>query len=125
MMIGLELDDTRVTALAVDDVGQVQRRASAAGGDLLGAARRALLEVMGGAAGPDRIGVASSTPDSAVVIAAIAAVAREFSGLPSSAAITASGGAAAVAEAWAGAAKGVQDVVYFGVGERTVGGITR
>jgi glucokinase len=125
MMIGLELDDTRVIAVAVDAAGRVQTRASAAGGPLIPAVRGALLQVMGGAAGPDRVGVASSAPDSAAVIGAIAALASDFSGLSSAAAITSSGGAAAVAEAWAGAAKGAQDVVYFGVGERTAGGMTR
>jgi glucokinase len=125
MMIGLELDEARVTAVSVDDTGRVHTRASAAGGDLAPAVRGALLQVMGGTPGPDRVGVTSATPDSAVVVAAIAALTSDFRGLPSAASLTSSGAAAAVAEAWSGAAKGRQDVVYFGVGERTAGGITR
>jgi predicted NBD/HSP70 family sugar kinase len=125
MMIGLEMDDARVTAVAVDDTGRVQTRASGAGGDLAPAARGALLQVMGGTPGPHPVGVASSTPDSPVVIAALAALMSDFKGLPPAEALTSSGAAAAVAEAWTGAAKGLQDVVYFGVGERTAGGITR
>jgi glucokinase len=125
MMIGLELDDARASAVAVDSAGRVQTRAKAgASGDLTAAARSALLEVMGGAAGPAGVGVASSTPESLAVTAALATLAREFAGLSASA-VTPAGSAAAVAEAWAGAARGAQDVVYFGVAERTAGGIIR
>jgi glucokinase len=122
MMIGLELDDTHVTAVAVDDAGRVQRRTAAAG-DLIRAASGALLQVMDGAAGTDLIGVASPTLDSPIVLAAVVALAPDFSGLSST--ITPAGAAAAVAEAWAGAAKGALDVVYFAVGERTAGGMIR
>jgi len=125
-MIGLELEDARALAVRIDGRGAVQARAvtDAAGGDLAAAARRALDTVEaisdGGA-----IGVAAAMPDAPAVAAVIAALAPRFGGGLASQGVTPSGLAAAVAEGWVGAARGVQDVVYFSCGDHTVAGVIR
>jgi glucokinase len=67
--------------------------------------------------------VCSPVPESAQVAAAVEALAKDAA--PVGAPAVPSGGAAALAESWVGAAKGFQDVVYFAVGERTTGGVVR
>lgn len=124
MQIGIELDDARVTAVAVDGDGAVQARAEAAvSKDLATAARSAVRDVRGSAAGPVTVGVASLSPEAANVVDALAALRQDGAAVGATA--TASGVAAAVAESWTGAAKGSQDVVFFAVGDRTSAGVVR
>lgn len=121
-MIGLELLDARATAVRLTDEGTVAARATAdAAGDLAAAAARAIDQV--GSTGSRVIGVAAVSPDSAVVVAAVAALAPRLGGAQHR--VVSSGTAAAVAEAWTGAARGVRDVAYFAVAEHTTGGIVR
>ena len=121
-MLGLELLDSRAIAVAIDDAGRVQKRASVnAAPDLSAAANAALDQVRQGPA--DSIGIASATPDAPAIAAAVVAVARRFPGVAPAA--TASGIAAAVGEAWLGAARGFKDVVFFAIAEHATGGIVR
>jgi predicted NBD/HSP70 family sugar kinase len=125
-MLGITLDDARVIAVRVDDGGEVQARASlAAEGDPAAAAFRALEQV--GGAGPDAqaLGVAAAFPESAAMAPVIAALAARFAGPFVQNGATPAGIAAAVAEAWIGAGRGVRDIVYFAVGTHTIGGIVR
>ena len=127
-MLGVELHDARAVAVAVSGGGEVLARSIAeASADVAGAARTALQEVRrsGGDSRDATLGVACVAPESSAFLAAIAALAREYGGAPERAAPTASGVAAAVAEAWVGAAKGVADVVYFAVDDHTSAGILR
>jgi glucokinase len=118
----VDIDETGAVAVAVDD--RVLARASVpAGRDLSAAASAAVRQVLGGVATPAALGVASFAPDTPAVSAAVAALAGEFSGLRVG--VIASGTAAAVAEAWIGAAAGAQDVVFFAVGDHTVAGLVR
>ena len=124
-MIGIELEDTRAIAVRVDDGGVVQARAvEAAAGDLTAAAARALAVTSdGGHAGV--LGVATAVPDSPAIAAAILSLAPRFDGPFRQHGAMPSGTAAAVAEAWVGAGRGVHDVVYFGSGDHALGGIVR
>jgi glucokinase len=119
--IGVELDDTGAIAVAVSD--GVQSRASVAStGDLAAAASAAVRQVRGAAtSGP--MGIAAFAPDALAVSSAVAALAKEFG--VTAAGVVASGTAAAVAEAWIGAAAGAQDVVFFSVGDHATAGLVR
>jgi len=126
-MIGLELEDARAIAVRVDDRGDVHARAAvvADGGDLAGAAARALSSI--DASGHDErvLGVAAAIPDAPAISPIVAGLAPRFGGLFVQHGATPSGTAAAVAEAWTGAARGVQDVAYFACAEHTTGGLIR
>jgi predicted NBD/HSP70 family sugar kinase len=127
-MLGLELDDRRAVAVRVDDQGNVQARAQVdAAGDLGAAAARALEQIQVSMAGSDAglLGVAAINPDSAAIAPVVSQLARRFTGPLDRNGAVLSGAAAAAAEAWVGAARGVQDVVFFAVGQHTTGGIVR
>ena len=127
-MLGIELDETHVVAVAVDDQGTVLARAqSDAGGGLAAAAATALDQVRGAAAaasGPGTLGVAAISPDSPAIAAVVSQIGLRFGGANRNGAVL-SGTAAAAAEAWVGAARGVKDVVFFAVSQHTTGGIVR
>src|SRR5262245_2262988 len=126
MMLGLGLQDTRASAVSVDDAGQITARAVVdVADDLAAAAGNALQQVApaGSSPGNSPVGVAAAAPDAASVAPVLQALARRYPGPYARNGATPSGIAAAVAEAWLGAARGVQDVVYFAVGEHTTGGI--
>jgi predicted NBD/HSP70 family sugar kinase len=126
-MLGLELEDARAVAVRVDDRGSVQARAAvdAAGVDLGAAAIDALRQLSGPESDAGVLGVATVNPESPAIAPVLAALAPRFAGPFTESGATASGTAAAVAEAWIGAARGAQDVVFFGVGVHTTGGIVR
>ncbi len=127
-LIGLEIDDARVIAVATDDRGAVLARAQVdAGGDLGAAAGRALEQVQGPIAGsgPGPIGVAAVNPESPTIAPIVAQLAPRFGGFFDKHGAILSGTAAAAAEAWIGAARGVKDVVFFAVSQHTTGGIVR
>src|SRR5256885_5258113 len=115
-MLGLELDDARAIAVRVDDHGAVQARASvAANGDLAAAAAAALDQVTPAGADPGAVGVAAPAPEAPAIAPVLAVLSHRFAGPFSTSGAAQSGTAAAFAEAWVGAARGVQDVVYFAV----------
>jgi len=125
-MIGVELDDARVIAVRIDEQGQVLARAHAAtGGDLAAAAADALARVEAWTSGPGVLGVAAVYPESP----AIAPLVSHFTvkaGAPAHVhGAVQSGTAAAVAEAWIGAARAAKDAVFFSVGQHATGGIVR
>ena len=125
-MLGLELEDTRAIAVRVDDHGRVQARAVVdADGDLAAAATRALAQVTAGEAGARVLGAATVNPESPAIAAVVASLAQDFSGPFVQSGPVPSGTAAAVAEAWVGAARGAKDVVFFAVGDHISGGMVR
>jgi glucokinase len=126
-MLGLEIEDARAVAVRVDDRGGVQARAEvdADAGDLAAAAIRAIGQVIGPGSDAGVLGVAAVNPESPAIAAVLAALAPRFAGPYTQTGATPSGTASAVAESWVGAARGVQDVVFFGVGVHTSGGIVR
>jgi predicted NBD/HSP70 family sugar kinase len=120
-MIGLEIEDARAVAVRVDDRGAVRARAviAAERGNLAAAAEQALSTVDDGSPGEQPVGIAAPIPDAP----ALAALAARFGGRMAHQSIVASGTAAAVAEGWIGAARGVQDLVFFACGEHITGGV--
>jgi predicted NBD/HSP70 family sugar kinase len=126
MSLGLELEDARAIAVRVDDDGTVAARAViTADGDLAAAADRALAQVVSGGADPRALGLATAIPDAAAVAPVVSALAPRFDGPFRQHGPLPSGTAAAIAETWIGAARGVHDVVYFACGDHTIGGIVR
>jgi len=125
-MLGLELEEARATAVRVDDRGEVQARATVdAQGDLAAAAARALAEVAGPASDERVLGIAAFNPESPSVTAVVAGLTHRFAGPFVQTGATPTGTAAAVAETWIGAARGAHDVVFFAVGDHTIGGLVR
>jgi glucokinase len=127
-VIGVDLDDQRVVAVAIDGDGPRARAEVAVAGSIAAAAGAAIREVTAatpapGAAAP--IGAASSTPEAASVLGAVADLARDFPGLAPARGIVAAGAAAALAESWIGAARGARDVVLFAIGDRAIAGVVR
>jgi predicted NBD/HSP70 family sugar kinase len=126
-MIGLELDEHHVLAVDVDEQGRVVARARIdAAGDLGAAAASALEQVRTAAAASSHpVGIAAANPDSPVITAAVAQLSQRSSGSFNGHGAILSGTAAAVAEAWIGAARGVKDVVFFAVSQHATGGVIR
>ena len=124
-MLGLELRETVAVAVALDDRGQVLKRAEAGASADLSATASAALDRVRASAGPGGLGVASTSPDSAATLAALQSLASRHAGPPFDKVAVASGTAAAVAEDWIGAARDVRDSVYFSVADRTTAGIVR
>jgi glucokinase len=126
-MLGLELRDTLAIAVAVDDAGKVRDRAEATSSPDLTAAAFAALEQLAASAGPGdaELGVASTAPESPATLAVMSALARRYAGTFTQQGAIASGTAAAMAECWTGAAKGVGSVTFFGVAQHTTAGIVR
>jgi len=128
-MLGIELDDARAHAVSVDDQGQVLARAQVdASGDLAGAAVKALEQVQASMAGgpPALLGVAAINPESPAIAPVVAQLALRFGGsVNRNGGAVLSGTAAAAAEAWVGAARGVKDVVLFAVSQHATGGVVR
>ena len=125
-MVGLELQDDRAYAVALDDTGRILGRAQVTSKDLASAAASALdgaVAAIGGAA--PGLGIAAFNPESADVQAVLRALARRYAGPFLHEGAVASGTAAAVAEAWIGAARDVRDVIFFAIAEHASAGILR
>jgi glucokinase len=120
--LGLELRDTAAVAVALDADGAVLARSlvdSARG--LEQAALEALDAVARAGSGP--LGVATNLPDPSAAETVVATLRRQYAGPFLDHGPMCAGTAAAVAEAWTGAARGVRDVVYFAVTDHVIGGI--
>jgi glucokinase len=118
-MIGVELRDGAVVAVRVGDDGTVQERTEAnTVRELRAAAADALTRL---AARPgEQIGVAAIAPQAEATVAAIDALGRPDA---KAATVLLSGTAAAVAEAWIGAARNGRDIVYFSIADHATAGI--
>jgi predicted NBD/HSP70 family sugar kinase len=126
-MIGLEIDEISACAVAVDEHGVVLARAAVdAAGDPGAAAAKALADVQRAVppAVPGLVGIAAPSPDAPAIAAVVSQLAIKYGPFAKNGAVL-SGTAAAAAEAWVGAARGVKDVVFFAVGQHTTGGIVR
>jgi glucokinase len=95
-----------------------------AGGDLGAAAAHAIDQVQSPGSAGSSIGVSAFNPESAAITTAVSQLTPRFAGAFRNG-IVQSGTAAAAAEAWVGAARGVKDVVFFAVSQHTTGGIVR
>ena len=119
-MLGIELLDASAIAVNVDGNGRVAGRADASHGDVVTAALTAIGKV--GSDGQDPAAVASFTPD--LQAGAMATLAKRL-GVRLRTSAIASGAAAALGEAWVGAARGASDVVFFSVAEHSTAGVLR
>jgi predicted NBD/HSP70 family sugar kinase len=125
-MLGLEIYDGSAVAVAVDDTGRVLGRAAVASKDLTSAALATLDGAAAGSLGSvDGLGVSAINPDSPDCRAVLKALSPRYAGPFLTDGAWGSGTAAAVAEAWIGAARGVDDVVFFGAADHTSAGIVR
>ena len=125
MMLGIELQEARAVAVSIDGAGQVVARAAEVSNDLGAAAQTALQQIASGSPSGNALGVASATPESFAIAPVLKALAQRYPGPYEQVGAASSGTAAAVAEAWIGAGRGVQDLVYFAVGEHTTAGVIR
>lgn len=128
MMVGVDIGGGNALAVAVDAGGAVTARASvsaASGADIVGAAMEAVERVTPASSGASSIGIAASDVDAPMSGRVLESLASRYSALFPRRAVIGAGTAAAVAEAWAGAAQGVADVVYFAVGDRATAGFVR
>src|SRR5262245_12176884 len=123
-MIGLELQEPRAVAVSINGAGEIAARAVVDAAADLAAAAQSALERVDDASGA-ALGVASSLPESFAVGPLLQTLAPRLPGPYAQRGATPSGTAAAVGEAWIGAGKGVQDLVYLAVAEHAVGGIVR
>ncbi len=122
LALGIELAERATTAVAVDEAGRVVGRTErdSASGAAVGAAREALAAA-GAASGAPRVGLAAEDPGASGSTEAAADLQRAFGGaLPG---VIGSGSAAALAEAWCGAARGARHVVYFAIANHTSAGV--
>jgi glucokinase len=124
-MLGVELRDGAIVAVAVDEAGRVRARAEARAADLAAGALEALDRVAVSDAPGAGVGIAAVAPDSSAAADAVRAVVQRYGGALVNDAAVASGTAAAVAEAWTGAARQAREVVLFSVAEHTTAGIVR
>src|SRR5205809_4033641 len=122
-MLGLEIGDVTVVAVAVDENGAVRARADVPlGADAGAAALSALASVSADSTLPG-VGVAAVNPDARAVGAILESVRRQYGF--NGASPTPSGVAAAVAEAWIGAAPDAKDIAYLSIADHTTAGIVR
>ena len=120
-MLGLELRDAGVTAIAVDDGGRVLARAVLESTGGLEALALDAVDAVARVSGPGPLGIACMYPESSSLTAIVTALkARHVQE-----GVVPSGAAAAVAEAWVGAARHSRDVVFFGVADHATAGIVR
>jgi predicted NBD/HSP70 family sugar kinase len=122
-MLGLELLDGGAVAVAMDEAGVVLGRAEVAGADVALAACAAAEHAPASSA--NVVAVASLHPESPASIAAMRTLDERFGAALVRGSAVPSGTAAAVAEAWVGAARGAKEVVYFSVADHTSAGILR
>jgi hypothetical protein len=124
-MLGLELRDTVAVAVEVDEEGCVRARAQEASSGDLGAAAMSAIErvARSSTTSPMPLGIAAFAPDSSECCDAVGALSARWAGPFLDGGAMPSGTAAALAETWIGAARGMRDVLFFAAAEHVTGGI--
>jgi predicted NBD/HSP70 family sugar kinase len=123
--LGLELRDAAAAAVAVDDAGAVLARSLVESPGDLAAAALAAVDAVAGPAASGPLGIAAILPFASSSDAAVASLKQRYSGPFLQHGVASSGIAAAVGEAWAGAARGAGSVVFFAVAEHAIAGFVR
>ena len=123
MTLGLDYCDAAVRAVIVNDGGQVLARADqATAGGSAQAAREAIRRARNAAGTSiDAAGIASSSMTGNVPMELTPVLSEALPGVTPVG--IGAGAAAAVAEAWCGAARGLQNVITFSIGEHVTAGI--
>lgn len=119
-MTAIELVDDGAIAVSVDHHGRVIARADVSGATDVATAACDALSQLGATAGVVAVATVFDAAAADVAVATLASRGIAVVGRPA-----ASGVAAAVAEAWVGAARDAQNVVYFAIGNRATAGILR
>ena len=123
--LGLEVRDSATAAVAVDDAGGVVARAVVESkGDLAEVALEAV-DAVARAAGSGPLGIAANLVEGSSPAAIIALLKQRYAGPFVQLGVTPSGTAAAVAEAWVGAARNARDLAFFAVADHAIAGIVR
>ena len=123
--LGVELRDSAAAAIALDDAGAVLARALIPStGDLAATALEAV-DAVARVAGAGPLGVAANHTEPSATAAILSLLKQRYTGPFARVGVTPTGTAAAVAEAWVGAARGVADVVFFAVAEHAIAGMVR
>jgi predicted NBD/HSP70 family sugar kinase len=123
--LGLELRDTALAAVAIDDAGTIVARAVVDGADHAGDRALQAVDKVAREAGTGPLGIAANFAEPAAAAAIVTGLAGRYSGPYIERGLMPSGAAAAVAEAWIGAARDVADVAFFAVADHAIGGIVR
>ena len=123
---GLELRDSAAAAIAVDDAGGILARALVESrGNPAAAITLEAVDEVARAAGSGPLGVAADHAQPSYAAASISLLKQRYAGPFVQVGVTPTGTAAAVAEAWVGAARDVRDVVFFAVADHAIAGIIR
>jgi predicted NBD/HSP70 family sugar kinase len=126
-MVGLDIRDTAVVAVLVDDGGSVRKRAQAEGDPAVAVvtAIEGVMSASNALGGVTSLGIAAANPDAPALARVLPALSSRFPELSHHDGVLSSGTAAAIAESWIGAARGVRDVAYFAVADHAIGGVIR
>jgi predicted NBD/HSP70 family sugar kinase len=126
-MVGLDIRDTAVIAVQVDDGGTVRKRAQAEGDPAVAAvtAVERVLPASDSSGGVTSCGIAAADPNAHAVARVLPALSSRFPNVPQPNGVLSAGTAAVIAESWIGAARGVREVAYFAVADHAIGGILR
>lgn len=122
--VGLEVRDRVVVAVAIDERGARLGRADRPAGADAGAAALDAIAEVSPASGAALVGIAAGDPASAAVGRLLETLKGRGAGASADRVVT-PGTAAALAEAWIGAARGAHDVVYLSLSEHVTAGVVR
>jgi predicted NBD/HSP70 family sugar kinase len=123
-LLGLDVRDTAVVGVLVDEGGSVRKRAQVNGEPAVAAVT--VLEGVADGAGPTGpVGITLANPEAPALARVLPALSSRFPDLHHQNHVIGAGTAAAIAESWIGAARGVPDVVYFAVAEHATAGMIR
>jgi glucokinase len=125
MTVGVEIRDTSVIAAAVDNAGVVTARAAFDFKSDAVAAILSAVDRVSSTNGSSALVVATAEAEPPFAAAAIASLTARHPELQKRQIRIGHGTAAAIAESWIGSAKGVANVVYFGVDIHAAAGIIR
>jgi glucokinase len=122
MTIGIDLTDSALRGVRLDEQGAVAARAEQApgAGGLAAAVRDVLRKLHGTGKSAPPIGVAVVAPGEEQLPPELGGV---LHGDTAPAALIAAGPAAAIAESWCGAAKGLSNVVTFSIADHVTAGV--
>jgi hypothetical protein len=123
--LGLELRDAAAAAVAVDDAGAVIARAIIEfKSGVAAAAALEAVDTVARTSGSGPLGVASLL-DNPIPSETVALLKQRYAGPIVQLGAAPSGAAAAVAEAWVGAARNTRDLAYFAVADHAIAGLLR
>jgi len=126
MTLGVDVRETGVVSAVVDDSGRVTARSAAdVSGDIGSAVGAAVERLSPKATALSSLGIAMPNVDPTAASRLIESLTSRRARALSRKVVIGSGTAAAVGESWVGAAKGVDDVVYFGVERHATAGVIR